>query len=250
LRQGLAWLGGLRALRRAAAGRVPAGASLAVAALVRRPSATIVQVVALSFGLTALLVMAMFERSAAAVARADSGRCAEPLHHQHPADQVQAVAARLKEQGVADAQLFPMVRGRLVAINSNPVDPGRYRAERARGLIEREFNLSYAVEAPAYNRSCRDAGSGATRPNFRSSGASPRRWGSRGRPAQLRCGGEIVRATATSVRELSWDSMKVNFFIIMAPALLQNRPQTFITSIAWRRSEPIRPHGWFANSAT
>src|SRR5207244_241314 len=67
-------------------------------------------------------------------------------------DQVQAVAARLKEQGVADAQLFPMVRGRLVAINSNPVDPGRYRAERARGLIEREFNLSYAVEAPVYNR--------------------------------------------------------------------------------------------------
>ena len=43
--------------------------------------------------------------------------------------------------------------------------------------------------------------------------------------------GEIVRATATSVRELSWDSMRVNFFIIMAPVLLQNRPQTFITSI-------------------
>src|SRR5258706_5551632 len=147
------WLGGLRALRRAAAGRVPAGASLAVAALVRRPSATIVQVVALSFGLTALLVMAMVRTDLLRQWRAQIPADAPNrfIINIQP-DQVQAVAARLKEQGVADAQLFPMVRGRLVAINSNPVDPGRYRAERARGLIEREFNLSYAVEAPAYNR--------------------------------------------------------------------------------------------------
>jgi len=43
--------------------------------------------------------------------------------------------------------------------------------------------------------------------------------------------GEIVQATVSSVRELNWDSMKVNFFVIMAPSLLKGRPQTFITSV-------------------
>ncbi|TMH71671.1 MAG: FtsX-like permease family protein [Betaproteobacteria bacterium] len=237
-----AWLGGLRALRRAAAGRVPAGASLAVAALVRRPSATIVQVVALSFGLTALLVMAMVRTDLLRQWRAQIPADAPNrfIINIQP-DQVQAVAARLKEQGVADAQLFPMVRGRLVAINSNPVDPGRYRAERARGLIEREFNLSYAVEAPAYNRILQGRWFGRDAPELSIERGIAETLGVHvGDQLSFDVAGEIVRATATSVRELSWDSMKVNFFIIMAPALLQNRPQTFITSIrvAPERADP------------
>ena len=237
-----AWLGGLRALRRAAAGRVPAGASLAVAALVRRPSATIVQVVALSFGLTALLVMAMVRTDLLRQWRAQIPADAPNrfIINIQP-DQVQAVAARLKEQGVADAQLFPMVRGRLVAINSNPVDPGRYRAERARGLIEREFNLSYAVEAPAYNRILQGRWFGRDAPELSIERGIAETLGVHvGDQLSFDVAGEIVRATATSVRELSWDSMRVNFFIIMAPALLQNRPQTFITSIrvAPERADP------------
>jgi putative ABC transport system permease protein len=237
-----AWLGGLRALRRAAAGLVPAGASLAVAALVRRPSATIVQVVALSFGLTALLVMAMVRTDLLRQWRAQIPADAPNrfIINIQP-DQVQAVAARLKEQGVADAQLFPMVRGRLVAINSNPVDPGRYRAERARGLIEREFNLSYAVEAPAYNRILQGRWFGRDAPELSIERGIAETLGVHlGDQLSFDVAGEIVRATATSVRELSWDSMKVNFFIIMAPALLQNRPQTFITSIrvAPERADP------------
>jgi putative ABC transport system permease protein len=134
-----------------------------------------------------------------------------------------------------------MVRGRLVAINSNPVEPGRYRAERARGLIEREFNLSYAVEAPAYNRILQGRWFGRDAPELSIERGIAETLGVHlGDQLSFDVAGEIVRATATSVRELSWDSMKVNFFIIMAPALLQNRPQTFITSIrvAPERADP------------
>src|SRR4029077_2608045 len=113
----------------------------------------IIQVVALSFGLTALLVMG--------IVRTDLLR---QWHAQIPPtapnrfiiniqpDQIQPVAARLKQLGIADVELFPMVRGRLVAINQQPVDASRYGAERARGLVEREFNLSYMADPPSYNR--------------------------------------------------------------------------------------------------
>jgi putative ABC transport system permease protein len=229
-----AWgcLAGLRALRRAA-WRLPAPVSFALAALGRRPSATIVQVVALSFGLTALLVMA--------IVRTDLLR---QWHAQIPPDapnrfiiniqpdQVQAVAAGLKESGIKDVSLFPMVRGRLVAINRNPVDPGRYRAERARGLIEREFNLSYTSDPPAYNRIVQGRwfGAGASELSIER-GIAETLDIHLGDQLSFDVAGEIVQATATSVRELSWDSMKVNFFVIMSPALLRERPQTFITSI-------------------
>jgi putative ABC transport system permease protein len=234
------WLATLHALRRIA-GRLPASIGFALAALVRQPRATIVQVVALSFGLTALLVMA--------IVRTDLLR---QWHAQIPPnapnhfiiniqpDQVPAVAARLKELGIADVELFPMIRGRLVAINRDPVDPTRFRAERARGLVEREFNLSYLVDPPAYNQIVQ--GRWFARDSAELSierGIAETLGIHMGDQLSFDVAGEIVRAKVTSVRELNWDSMKVNFFVIMAPSLLQDRPQTYITSIY---APPQRPN--------
>jgi len=113
-----AWLGGLRACGAQPPGVVPASASLAVAALVRRPSATIVQVVALSFGADRVLVMAMVRTDLLRQWRAQIRRCAEPLHHQHPARPGSRQCRATEGAGRRDAQLFPMVRGRLVAITA------------------------------------------------------------------------------------------------------------------------------------
>ncbi|WP_197711849.1 hypothetical protein [Polynucleobacter necessarius] len=41
---------------------------------------------------------------------------------------------------------------------------------------------------------------------------------------------ERVVAPITSLRKLDWGSMRVNFFVIMPPALLNNMPQSWITS--------------------
>jgi putative ABC transport system permease protein len=226
-----AWLAALRALRQAA-GRLPAGAGLALAALVRRPGATIVQAIALSFGLTALLVMA--------IVRTD---LLSQWHAQIPPDapnrfiiniqpdQTRAVVAQLKDAGIA-AELFPMVRGRLVAINGAAVDPSRYPAERGRGLVEREFNLSYMVDAPAYNRIVQGHWFGPDSSELSIERGIAETLGIHlGDELSFDIAGEVIRARVTSVRELSWDSMRVNFFVIMAPPLLQDRPQTFITSI-------------------
>jgi putative ABC transport system permease protein len=42
--------------------------------------------------------------------------------------------------------------------------------------------------------------------------------------------GEKVTAPITSLRKLDWSSMKVNFFVIMPPAMLAEMPQSWITS--------------------
>ena len=67
-------------------------------------------------------------------------------------DQTDAVRALLKNEAHADAPLFPMVRGRLVAINDKPLDLDRLGNERARRLAEREFNLSWSEAIPRANR--------------------------------------------------------------------------------------------------
>src|SRR5207237_3689704 len=67
-------------------------------------------------------------------------------------DQVDGVRAMLKRELGVGAQLSPMVRGRLVAINDKPLDTTRLAEEGARRLGEREFNLSWADTPPRGNR--------------------------------------------------------------------------------------------------
>ena len=47
-----------------------------------------------------------------------------------------------------------------------------------------------------------------------------------------------VTAPVTSLREVAWDSMKVNFFVLAPPGLLSNQPATFITSFKAPASQP------------
>ena len=44
-----------------------------------------------------------------------------------------------------------MVRGRVVAVNARPVSEADFTEERARRLVEREFNLSYMDALPSHN---------------------------------------------------------------------------------------------------
>jgi putative ABC transport system permease protein len=129
--------------------------------------------------------------------------------------------------------LYPMVRGRLVAINERPVNAKDYPEERAQRLVEREFNLSWAEQPRSDNRM-----------------SAGRWWRTSDPPDQFsveqgiaetlgiklhdrltyEIAGTLVTGRVSSLRKVDWDSMRVNFFVIGTPALLQTQPATFITS--------------------
>ena len=54
--------------------------------------------------------------------------------------------------GIAQPPFFPMVRGRLIAINGRAVSSNDYAEDRAKRLIDREFNLSWADRPQPDNR--------------------------------------------------------------------------------------------------
>ncbi|RPH62133.1 MAG: FtsX-like permease family protein, partial [Burkholderiales bacterium] len=154
-------------------------------------------------------------------------------------DQGEAVRAALQASGVRSPDVFPMVRGRLVTVNDRPVRPEDYDDDRAQRMIDREFNLSYADRLPEHNRI---AAGRWFAPDAREVSAEQGIMKTLGLALGDELGfdvaGEIVTARLTSVRRVAWDSMKVNFFMILSPAALADRPQTLITAYRQPESSP------------
>jgi putative ABC transport system permease protein len=205
-----------------------------LANLGRRAAANAVQVASLALGLTALLLLTVIHRDLV-----DAWRRAAPADAPNrfvlgiQADQLPAVRRYLDANGIAVPDIYPMVRGRLTTVNGREVREGDYAEERARRLVAREFNLSYMAEPPAHNTVTAGrwfpAGRGGAEISVEEGIA--RTLGLRlGDELTYEVGGETFSARVTSLRRLRWDSMKVNFFVIGPPALLERFPVTFISA--------------------
>jgi len=228
-----AW-GLLRALRaaRSRVGALPLPWRLALAALQRRPGARIAQLVALALGLMALLLLAIVRTDLIEQWRnqAPPGAPNRFIINIQP-DQAEALHAQLQHAGIVDATLEPMIRGRLVEIDGRRVQASDYEDERSRALVEREFNLSYSDAAPPHNRIVQGAWFAPGAPELSiEEGIAQRLHIALGQRVRFDVGGQLIEARVGSVRKVNWDSMRVNFFVIMAPVLLRDAPQTLVTS--------------------
>lgn len=216
---------------RHAVGGMPA-LRFALAGVVRRRAATITQVCALAIGLMALLLLTMTRTDLIAGWQ----RTLPPdapnrfLINIQP-DQRDAVAARLKEGGVEQAALFPMVRGRLIAVDGRAVSPADYEDGRAKRLVDREFNLSYSDQMPSYNRLDDGRWMAADSREVSMETGIARTLGLKmGDKLTFDIAGQTVDVTVTSMRAVDWDTMRVNFFAMLSPTALADAPQSWITS--------------------
>jgi putative ABC transport system permease protein len=235
----IAWLG-LKLLRLVRPAFKHQAWRFAVTALQRRPGATVVQVVALALGLMALLLLTVIRGDLVQAWRASTPADApnQFILNIQP-DQQAEVASRLIKNGAAVPVLYPMIRGRLIRINDVPITGDTYVEDRAKRLVDREFNLSAMAAAPPQNQ------------------VSAGRWFDDSKPEasveeglaktlNLKLGdrlafdiaGQVVEAPVTSLRKLEWGSMRVNFFVILNPAAMAGMPQTWITAV---RLPPDRP---------
>lgn len=205
----------------------------AVTSLRRRPGATVVQVVSLSLGLMALLLLTVVRGDLMSAWRNTMPPDAPNrfIINIQP-DQKDAIAAQLKAAGVKEVPLFPMIRGRLVAVNGKAITSETYTDERAKGLAEREFNLSTMVDLPAQNQVTAGKWSmGGTAAEASVEEGIAKTLGLKlGDSMRFDIAGSPVEAKITSLRKLEWGSMRVNFFVIINPAAMADTPQTWITS--------------------
>src|SRR2546425_5286136 len=195
-----------------------------------------VQVASLALGLTAVLLVTLTRNDLV-----EGWRPAAPPDGAHPLlpgvqpGQLQGVKDFLRSHALGEPEFYPMVRGRLVAVNAQRVNEADYSEERARRLVEREFNLSYMDALPAHNTIAagRWSGDGLSVEE----GIAQRLGWKLGDELIFNVGGETFSGRITSLRHLRWDSMKVNFFVITPPQLLEKFATSYISAF---RVEPGR----------
>lgn len=206
----------------------------ALASLERRGWVSALQITALAIGLMCLLLIAITRNDLVQGWRKSTPPDApnEFLIDIQP-DERQAVSDYLTGHGVANVVLEPMVRARLVSIDGKPVVPESYENENARRLVDREFNLSYRSVLPDDNRISAGTWYGATtRPEISIEAGLAKLIGVKvGDVLRFDITGIPIEAPITSVRTLDWGTFKVNFFVLMPPAVLQGLPALFITSV-------------------
>jgi putative ABC transport system permease protein len=205
-----------------------------LASLRRRARTNTVQILALSLGLTAILLLS-FTRGDLL----DTWRSKTPpdapnrfIVNIQP-EQREPLAALFAESRIATPVTYPMVRGRYVELNGNPVDVEAFK-DRERRLVEREFNLSFMTALPSHNRVSAGAwfgpqqlGAGAL--SVEEGIAQSLGW-KLGDRLTWEVAGQRFTAPITSLRKLDWDSMQVNFFVIATPRLLDGFPASYVTS--------------------
>lgn len=204
----------------------------AVTALQRRPAASVVQVVALSLGLMALLLLTVVRQDLV-----DAWRQATPpdapnrfVLNIQPYQKTDFEGA-LRQADVPQPDMYPMIRGRLVQINDTVINDDTYAEGRARRLVDREFNLSTMHDIPDQNQVVEGKWFDDRKPEASVEVGLAQTLGLKlGDKLTFDIAGELVEAPVTSIRKLEWGSMRVNFFVILNPALMEDMPQTWITA--------------------
>ena len=203
---------------------------LATRQLTARPAFAVVQISALSLGLLALILLVLLRTDLI-----DSWRKATPPDAPNRfvinvmPEQSESFQQTLKQAGVKNYDWFPMIRGRLVAINKTEVKLDNFADERAKRMLDREFNLSNSATLPAHNIIT----SGAWTPE-ETGGVSVEESVAKtlnlalGDALRFDVGGMMVDSKVSSIRKVDWGSMRANFYVMFPVAQLTGVPVTYM----------------------
>lgn len=206
-----------------------------VANLARHSTSSTLQIAALAIGLMAMLLLTETRGELLA-----AWQKAAPLNAPNrfviniQPGQQQAMSKALADAGI-DAELSPMIRGRLLRIGERNASAADYPDDdRAQRLIEREFNLSWRSVLPPGNRLSEgdwfkpeEAGQGLASVE---EGLAKTLGIKLGDFLTFGIAGKETQVKVSSLRKLAWDSMRVNFFVLMPPGVIEDAPASYITS--------------------
>ncbi len=205
---------------------------LATRQVMARPVYAVVQVSALSVGLLALVLLVLLRTDLIS-----SWRKATPTNapdrfviNVQP-DQTQAFQDKLSQVGVKDYDWYPMIRGRLVAVNGRETSPQDYTDERAKRLVDREFNLSARATQPEHNSVVKGQWQEGEKDAVSVEIGIAQTLGLKmGDRLRFDVGGVISEGRVTSMRKVDWGSMRANFFVIYPVDNLPEVPLSYMAA--------------------
>ena len=205
---------------------------LATRQISARPAYAVVQISALAVGLLALVLLVLLRTDLI-----NSWRKATPPDAPNRfvinimPEQGDAFTQALRDAGVAKFDWFPMIRGRLVAVNGKTMGPADWPDERAKRLVDREFNLSTSSTKPAHNEVI------AGRWTDNEAGAISMEDGiattlglKLGDALRFDIGGVQTESKITSLRKVDWGSMRANFYVIYPVKAMPDVPTTYMSA--------------------
>ena len=229
---GVTWLA-LKLLRRwVPVDTTPRWLLLATRQVMARPVYAVVQVSALSIGLLALVLLVLLRTDLIS-----SWRKATPVNapdrfviNVQP-DQSQTFQNELKKTGVQNYDWYPMIRGRLVAINGKAVSPQDYSEDRAKRLVDREFNLSSRAAKPEHNTVVQGVWQEGEKDAVSVELGIAQTLGLKlGDRLQFDVGGVLSEGRITSLRKVDWGSMRANFFVMYPVDNLPDVPLSYMAA--------------------
>lgn len=236
---GLGWLA-IQLLRRSVnEATAPRALVLATRQISARPAYTVVQISALAVGLLALVLLVLLRTDLISGWRSSTPPDAPNrfVINLMP-EQAQPFQQALRDAGVEKFDWYPMIRGRLVAVNGRSVSAQDYEDERARRLVEREFNLSHSATQPPNNTitaghwQAEEAGAISIEEGL----AKTLRL-KVGDVLRFEVAGAPIDSTVTSLRKVDWASMRANFFALYPVSAMPDLPVTYLSAF---KAPPVR----------
>lgn len=147
----------------------------------------------------------------------------------------QAFSDRLVQLSAPSAPLYPVVPGRLVSINGEPVREIVSKDSSGDRAVQRDLSLTWAADLPAGN-SITEGQWWSSQTNDPVPGVSVE--AKVAQSLKLKLGDRLIftvagvnrEARVTSLRSINWDNFQPNFFMIFQPGTLKDLPATYLTS--------------------
>lgn len=224
---------------------------LSLAALTKSPGLVKIQLISIGLVLFVLMVMTFVRQDLM-----QSWQAALPadtpdtfLINIQP-DQKTAVETLLTNNHI-ETELVPMVRGRLVAINDKPIQGQQQTEDRARRLLEREANIAVLDKPPAYNEIVEQAKVSNVTDSIQSlPTVSVEQSIAKLFNLQLNdrltfsLSGQQRHYRLDSIRQVEWQSLRLNFFFVIQPEADVALPISYISNFA------LKPRAIEANQLT
>ncbi|MGI0153444.1 ABC transporter permease [Pseudidiomarina sp. WS423] len=218
---------------------------LAMAGLQRRAQANSVQMLSFSTAIMLLLLVLALRNELLADWQAQLPDDAPNYFVINVArDDVQNLQQRFVEREIVANDMYPIVPGRMTAVNGVPVrdevtkeedgdaaDTATNNAEQREGF-GRELQLTWRDTLPPNNTLVAGQwwGDDAQPQVSIETGVADRMNLQVGDELEFNIGGSVFTVPVTSIREVNWGSLQPNFFMIFNTATLTDFPATFISS--------------------